>query len=360
MNQMSKMRLDQFVIGASPGDAITDHALLLSEWIEESGFESKLYAESVHPELENTFHSYLSYKPKSSGEVVILHHSIGSDLVDHLLSLDVRIVLIYHNVTPASFFESSSPALAAQLTRGRHQLQSLRSRTLLGLGVSKYDEKELYHLGYKPTGVLPIVLDEHAYDFSPVSQLLNTYKAGGPNLLFVGRLVPNKCQDDLIKLMYHMKRVIPSARLFLVGSPWLATYVEWLRELAVDLDVSDRVVITGHVSQRDLVTYYQLADFYISMSEHEGLGKPLIESMYFGVPIIAYAAAAIPETLGGTGILVHEKDLEIVAELIMYLWKSNGLYKSLVRKQQDHVEMFSVRNVRGIWSKIEEFIRGCA
>jgi len=346
---MGKPILHQFVVGASPGDAITDHALLLRRWLREDGFNSHIFAESIAPGLEGNIKSYLAYRPDRKGAVVILHHSIGSDVVDYLLSLDVRVVLIYHNVTPASFFESSDPALAAQLARGRDQLLSLRSRTLLGLGVSKYDENELCQAGFASTGVLPIVLDEEAYNFKPNPRLLERYQDSGPNLLFVGRLVPNKCQDDLIKIMYYLKRIVPVARLFLVGSPWLPAYADWLQELAVELEVSGRVIFTGHVSQRDLVTYYQLADLYVSMSEHEGFGKPFIEAMYFGIPVVAYAAAAVPGTLGGSCVLIHAKKYVALSELLSILLENDALRPRIILKQREKVKQFLGPQVKQIY-----------
>jgi glycosyltransferase involved in cell wall biosynthesis len=247
--------------------------------------------------------------------------------------------------------------LATQLERGRHQLRQLRSRTILGLADSQYNEAELRRVGYESTDVLPIVLNEDAYDFAPNRKLVETYRDGRPNLLFVGRLVPHKCQGDLIKMMHYLKDILPDSHLFLVGSPSVSSYEEWLEDLAVDLGVNDQVLITGHVSQRDLVTYYLLADFYVSMSEHEGLGKPLVESMYFRVPIVAYAAAAVPETLGGTGVLVNRKELEVVAELIAFLWRDNCLCERLVSEQRNRVDMFLIENVKRSWLRFEKFIK---
>ncbi|RME35159.1 MAG: glycosyltransferase, partial [Thermoflexia bacterium] len=295
--------LHQFIIGATPGDAITDHALVIQRWLWEEGFRSEIYAESIHPALFDQIRPYREYRPSRSGELVVLHHSIGSDLVDDLLRQDVRFLLIYHNVTPPSFFQPADPSLTAQVQRGREQLKHLRERTMLALGVSAFNERELQELGFPRTGVLPIVLDPSQYNIEPNPELLAQYQDGTPNLLFVGRLVPNKRQEDLIKLLWYYRRVDPSARLFLIGAPWVPAYTEWLRELADELGLGDAVVFAGHVSQRDLVTYYRLADVYVSMSEHEGFGKPLIESMYLGVPVVAYAAAAVPETLGGAGVL---------------------------------------------------------
>jgi len=344
--------LPQFIVGAAPGDAITDHAFLLQRWLNEAGFEAMIYAESVHPALEGRVRFYSEYLPSQAGELVILHHSIGADLVDYLLSLKRRFLLIYHNITPPAFFQPFDPGLTQQLQRGREQLVSLRERTVLALADSLFNEVELQQAGYLRTGVLPIVLDSAQYDMGPDMTLYTRYCDTGPNLLFVGRLVPNKRQEELIQLLYYVRRISPEARLFLVGDPWMPTYADWLRELATELGLGEAVVLTGHVSQRDLVTYYRLADVYVSMSEHEGFGKPLIESMYLGVPVLAYKATAVADTLGEAGILLLRKDYEAIAELVCLLVTDTRLREHIVKQQRQRVKTFLEPQVRLQWNEI--------
>ncbi len=350
---MSKPPLHQFIIGASPGDAITDQALLLRRWLREEGFHSNLFAEGVNAALTDQVYSYLRYHPSRPNEVVVLHHSIGSAVVDYLLSLDVRFLLIYHNVTPPQFF-NMDPALAVQLTRGMEQLPLLRERTLLGLADSAYNEQELKRVGFSPTAVLPIVLDQAQYQMKSNSELLGRYSSEGPYLLFVSRLAPNKRQEELIKLLYHYRRIQPSAGLILVGASWLPAYTEWLRDLAYELELGESVIFAGHVSQRDMVTYYRMASVYVSMSEHEGFGKPLIESMYLGLPVLAYAAAAVPDTLGGAGVMFHQKDYEALAEMVDILVRDSHLRQRLIARQRERAQAFLELQVRQRWM---EFLR---
>jgi len=341
----------QMIIGATPGDAITDQAFVIQRWLRDAGFPSEIYAESIHPSLFGKVKPYWSYCPSQPGELVILHHSIGSDLVEHLLGQDVRFLIIYHNVTPPEFFQPFDPFLASQVRRGKEQLHHLRQRAVLALGDSSFNESELHQVGYVQTGVLPIVLDPAQYDLEPNPDLLARYQGGGVKLLFVGRLVPNKRQEDLIKLLWYYRRIEPEARLFLVGSPWVPSYAEWLQELAEMLGLAEAVVFAGHISQQDLVTYYHLADVYVSMSEHEGFGKPLIESMYFGIPVLAYAAAGVPETMGGTGVLIREKDYEALAELVDIIVKDEALRNRIVVRERERVKEFLEPSVRRKWEQ---------
>jgi glycosyltransferase involved in cell wall biosynthesis len=266
----------------------------------------------------------------------------------------VFFLLIYHNITPSDFFQPFDPLLASQTRRGREQLQHLRKRTLLALGDSFFNEAELRQVGYVHTGVLPIVLDPAQYDLEPNLDLLNRYRGGGVKLLFVGRLAPNKRQEDLIKLLWYYRRIDPEARLFLVGSPGASSYPEWLQELTEMLNLTEAVVFTGRVSQKDLVTYYRLANIYVSMSEHEGFGKPLIESMYFGIPVLAYASAGVPETMGGAGVLFRRKDYEALAELIDIIVKDETLRNRIVARERERVKEFLEPSVRWKW---EQYLR---
>lgn len=341
--------LHQFIIGASPGDAITDQARLLQRWLREAGFDTAIYAESIHPALEGRVRPWREFHPSRPEELVILHHSIGSDLVEDLLAQDVRFLLIYHNITPCEFVEPFDASLAARLQKGWEQLGRLRERTALALADSAFNERELRRAGYVRTGVLPIVLDPGHYAAPPNPALLARYADGAPHLLFVGRLVPNKRQEDLIKLLYYYRRIDPAARLFLVGAPWLPAYTQWLEELADDLDLREAVIFTGHVSPSDLIAYYRLAHVFVSMSEHEGFGKPLIESMYFGVPVVAYAAAAVPETLGGAGVLFRRKDYEALAELVDLVIRNDPLRQRILARQRERVARFLEPAVRQRW-----------
>src|SRR5262249_59944033 len=75
----------------------------------------------------------------------------------------------------------------------------------------------------------------------------------------------------------------------------------------------DRFVFTGPIPDEELAIYYRHAAVYVSLSEHEGFCAPLVDAMATGVPVLAYGAAAIPETLGGARVQFAAKDLETPA-----------------------------------------------
>lgn len=338
--------LHQLTDGAAVGDAITDQALAIRSWLREWGIRSELYAAHIHPELTREVRPVATYRPQSADEVVIYHHSIGSPVAELLLARRQPLLLIYHNVTPPEFFSQVDPALANQLREGRAQLVALHPQTCLALGDSPFNTQELEEVGFAHTGVLPIVLDESRYDWPSSPELVSRYRGQGPLLLFVGRLTPNKRQEDLLKLLYFYRRIEPDARLILVGSPWAPAYARWLEDLTRSLGLDGHVDITNHVSQQEMVTYYRLAHLYVSMSEHEGFGKPLVESMYFRLPVLAYAAASVPVTLGGAGVLFHRKDYEALAEVVDLLVKDETLRQRIMARQQERVQHFLPSQVK--------------
>lgn len=358
MVRVDKTPLHQVIIGAVPGDAIADQAFLIRRWLREMGFASEIFAEFVHPALTNQVRPVATCHPAPGEHRLIYHHSIGSPVAERLMALPLRLVMIYHNITPVEFLVSVDAALAQQMEDGRRQLLALRAHTELALADSPYNERDLHAAGFERTGVLPIALHEKNYQFPPNNELIVRYKGSGPRLLFVGRLVPNKKQDDLIRLLYYYKRIEPDARLLLVGDPWVPSYARFLGGLAVRLGLGDAVYMIGHVSQQDLVTYYKLADVYVSMSEHEGFGKPLVESMYLGLPVLAYAATAVPDTLGEAGVLFHKKDYAVIAEMAHLLVREKELRTRIIARQREQAQHFLEPAVHGIWKKHLEFILG--
>jgi glycosyltransferase involved in cell wall biosynthesis len=88
------------------------------------------------------------------------------------------------------------------------------------------------------------------------------------------------------------------------------------------------------------------------MSEHEGFGKPFIESMYLDLPILAYAAGGVPDTLGGVGVLFHHKDYEALAEVVDILVRDVHLRQRIIARQRERVQMFLEPQVREVWESL--------
>jgi glycosyltransferase involved in cell wall biosynthesis len=281
---------------------------------------------------------------------LLLHFTMhySTEVISWLEGIPDRKVLIYHNITPHSYFAGVNGPLFEAAKRGRKQLGQLRGLTEAGWGVSTFNCQELAERGWTHLGVLPIVFDPRRYAGRPDRGVLRRYEDGRPNILFVGRVAPNKCFEDLILVFSYLKRsVCPEARLLLVGAQGgMERYVAFLQRLISELRLPD-VVFTGHVSNAELVAYYRSSSLYLSLSEHEGFGVPLLESMHFGLPIVAYAAAAVPETLAECGALVTRKDYRAVAELIGLLIEDEGLRSRIVAGQRKRLDDFLPARVEG-------------
>lgn len=345
---MTEKKLHQVVDSMLVGDATSDQVFLIRQWLREEGFISNIYASEWDDRLQDEVQAF-DIKLMENEAVVVYHHAMGSPLLKELYAGSVPLILIYHNITPPQFFSSVDFGFMQTISYGRDQLEQIRPITELALSDSPYSEQELIDVGFEKTGVLPIALDLSHYDMPVDDELFNFCRANGPLLLFIGRIVPNKRQEDLIKLLYYYRRIEPQARLVLVGSLQTEAYVTWLKDLAEELDLSDAITFTGHVTQQEMVTYYRAADVFLSMSEHEGFGKPLIESMYLQLPVIAYASTAVPSTLNGAGILFQSKDFEALAEMVDMLVRDQSLRQRIIAGQNRRVQDFMEPNVRLQW-----------
>jgi glycosyltransferase involved in cell wall biosynthesis len=279
---------------------------------------------------------FWEYRHVSSPETVCLFHfAIGSGAGRLIKDAPDRLVLRYHNITPPEFFAGYLPHLARQCHQGRRELQAFAPRADLALGVSEFNRRELAAAGFRRTAVVPVPLDLDALAAGPVSAAVRAlYGDGRTNLLFVGRVIPNKKIEDLLRLFAVYQRSIdPASRLLLVGDHWgYEPYLLRLSELARALAVED-VVFTGQVEDDELRAYYSVGSAYLSMSEHEGFCVPLLEAMAFGLPVVAFDAGAVSETLGGAGVLLGDKQPEVAAEIVHRVVKDDSTRRSVLEGQ---------------------------
>jgi len=331
-----RRHVHQVLAALSYGDAIGNEALAIQRHLRSAGFESDIFAERVHPRMASLARPLFEYREVSGRDTVcVFHFSIGSAAGRLAYHAPDRLVCIYHNITPARFFLGFHPHLAGLCYHGRRELQAFADRTELALGDSEFNRRELEAAGYRKTGVLPIVLDLDAYSRPPSPVVKRLYGDGRTNILFVGRVIPNKKIDDLVRVFAVYQRYVdPRSRLLVVGDHrGHERYYDRLQAMVRAFDL-DEVVFTGQVDEDDLMAYYSVADLFLCLSEHEGFCVPLVEAMSFGLPVLAYDAGAVPETLRGGGVLLKEKRPEIVAELAQLVLRDPALRKAVVATQE--------------------------
>jgi len=338
------MIVNQWVPAAHAGDAVGDSARRVRGLLRALGHVSELYAIDVDDELLDEVRP-LEHREAALGDVTIFHYAIPSPMTAAFADLPRGRVLQYHNVTPAAFFAPYDAALFRLAARGRDELASLVGRVDMALGDSDYNRRELEELGFGPTGVFPIAVDT-ARVTAPMGRpaLEAVLDDGLVNFLFVGRIAPNKKIEDHIRLAALYSRYVDTeCRFIFVGRcDVVPRYYSMIRALVAHHGLGrDRVIFTGAVPDEELAIYYQHAAVYTSLSEHEGFCVPLVEAMAADVPVLAYAAAAVPDTLGGAGVQFAPKDLEFAAELLGELTFNDALRADVIAGQRRRLVDFS-------------------
>lgn len=336
----------QFLPVLDGGDAIGNYAKALRGLFRRSGFASDIYVWRPGKGQRRECLPYRKHSTVSSPQnVAVLHFSIGSPLSDYVKNLPDKKVMIYHNITPKEYLIGISERVYYIAKSGRKELASLSGCMDLCLCDSEFNRQDLLELGYRNVQVVPVLMDFSLLDLPPDRRVREGYGDDWANLLFVGRIAPNKKQEDVIRIFHYYKTYInPRSRLFLVGTAkQMPRYLEILKSLVERLSLKD-VVFTGRATQSELNAYYKTADVLVCMSEHEGFCVPLVEGMYFRVPIVAFDAGAVPETLGGAGVLVKEKDHPAMAEMIDLLLTDEALRSRVIAAQDERLKYFTNRS----------------
>jgi glycosyltransferase involved in cell wall biosynthesis len=308
------------------------------------GHVADVYALELDADLSGDGRRFAEWRPSGPQDVVILHYALPSPLSAALCAHHGRRVLLHHNITPPEFFVGWDEEMVRICALGREELKTLVGHVDLALADSEWNRRELEILGFARTGVLPIYLDFKRYGESPSPVLRRMLEDGRTNVLFVGRVAPNKRHDDLIRLASYWKRFIsPDLRLLLVGKlPRRREYFDALQALSYEEGfTAAEVVFTGHLEHDDLLACYAAAHVFVSMSEHEGFGVPLVEAMLAGVPVVAYRATAVGDTLGEAGIQFAEKRFSEMAEAAHLVVTDEPLRRQVLAQQERRLQVFS-------------------
>ncbi len=307
------MRVDQVIPSLASRDAIGVHTVNLTQALRRAGIASDIFYGTCTPDMADVGRPIGMLGRHTRERFLLYQASIGSPVFDALMARDEPKLVNYHNITPAELLAPWEPAVAYEASLGRAQLERLASRSLLAVADSRFNELELVGAGYTRTAVAPLLIDMTRAGPSPDSRAtkrLGAAKAGGGiDLLFVGKISPHKAPHDLVKVLSVYRRVFdPLARLRLVGSPLGERYGPALAAFVHDLGLDEVVEITGSVDPSVLEAYFRDADVFVCASEHEGFCVPIVEAMGHGVPVVAYGASAVPETVGDAGLLLATKD----------------------------------------------------
>jgi len=313
------MRVDQLVPAFHRGDAIGDEAFELKAFFRGQGYESEIYCLTRDRGLESQARLFPEFPLPSPSDITLLHFALPSPLTQALAALPSKKAMIYHNITPPGFFMGLNPEMARISRIGRRELRSLQPSVDLSLADSEYNRLELEALGFRNTHVFPLFVDFAKYA-RPASRFVQgLFRDDRVNILFVGRVAPNKRIENLVRTVFYFKKYIsPLVRLIVVGkTTTFPSYFEAVSRIADEFYLKpEEITFLGHVPDEEMFAVYRASDVFLSLSEHEGFCLPLVESMIFDLPVVALASTAVPYTLGESGVLVREFRPDRVAELV--------------------------------------------
>lgn len=330
------MKINQFHSGSAVGDAITNEMLLIQKILQKNGYESDVYAEFICDELKGKIKDIKDYKDSESN-ILIIHHSMGINVFDKIVSFKDKKCVIYHNITPEIFFTDSTTIKYVRL--GLQQMKDYGKYADYFIADSNFNRKDMISMGLpNAIDVLPVQISLNRFDgITATSSILNKYR-NSKNILFVGRVAWDKCQADAVKAFAAYHNIFNKhSNLFLVGDTGMSSYVKEIENLAIELGIHDCVFLTGKVTEEDLKAYYEISSVFLCMSEHEGFGVPLLEAMKLNKPVIAYSSSAIPETMGKSGCLVTEKNFDFIGSLINEIITDENLYSRIVEHQRRRI-----------------------
>jgi len=342
-------RVHQVLATLGYGDAIGHEVMGIQRVLRQAGYESEIFVETADPRLEDLTVDYREMVGRVSADDVLIHHfSIGSRASRTAYALPGRMVLIYHNITPPHYFLGVHKDLVKLCFRGRRELTAYVERCSLALGDSQYNREELEALGFPRSAVLPVVPDFTHLDGVPQRAFAVAFDDEWTNILFVGRVIPNKKFENVIRAFHaYRTRHNPRARLLFVGSySGFEKYLAMLHALIARLGTPD-VHFLGHVSNEELSALYDVADLFLCASEHEGFCVPLIEAFYKRVPVMAYAATAVPATMDGGGVLFDTRDPVDVARIMDAILDDPRVEAAVVASQDAALDRLRARDFGG-------------
>jgi glycosyltransferase involved in cell wall biosynthesis len=350
------IRIHQVLATLGYGDAIGHEVLGIQRVLRRAGYESEIFVETADHRLEPLTRDYRELVGFSDPDHLLIHHfSLGSKASRTAFALPDRMVLVYHNITPPEYFVGVHRTLARQCFRGRRELGAYASRCDLALGDSEFNRLDLEGLGFPRTAVLPVVPDFSHLDTEPNWFVARQFDDAWTNVLFVGRVIANKKIEDVIAAFhaYHTLFNQRSRLLIVDAQSGFERYLASLHHLVAGLG-NAHVHFVGHVSDQELVAFYEAADLFLCASEHEGFCVPLVEAFYKQVPVLAYAATAVPSTMDGAGVLYETKDPVQVAALMDRIISNAALQDEIVRAQLAAVDRLRSKDFGGTLLRVVE------
>jgi L-malate glycosyltransferase len=349
------MQVNQIVVSAAPGDAVTNSAIEYRRLLRQVG-PSEIFAQHVDPALAGDvyelpwFHRLDRGGRRPADDLIIFHGSIGApEVFSFVMGRPERVVLVYHNVSPAAAFHPYDPAFAGLLDSGRRDIARMSGKVTMAMAPSAYNAFELVTMGYRDVRIVPLVVDVERLRSQPPAPEVSTWldRIDGPVLLYVGQLLPHKQPERLLQSFHALSTYLrPDAHLVLAGANRSAAYLQRFDTYRRQLNLPNLHVL-GSVSDAGLAALYRRADVLVTASSHEGFWVSPVEAMAFDVPIVARACGAIPETVGDAGLLLPpEAGSLLFTEAVHAVLSDETLRRRLVEAGRRRLSAFDPDDAR--------------
>lgn len=343
-------------------DAASQQVIELHKIFCELGYSAQIVTPKLDERLkkdcqkENIVIDILQDKKKFIAEnknsLIIYHMRTGRIFNYFLANYPKKIVLYYHNITPAKFYFGNTWKSWLACTLARWQLKQLVQNSFFAWSASEYSANELKKLGMKFSNVMPIVLNPQEYTLTGEKKIYD-----GRKILMVGRGVPHKRQNEAIEMIaYYLEKISPKIQLWLAGT-MKPNFEKFCKNLVHQKKLEDHVEFCGRVSQEELCRLYRSCDLVLSLSEHEGFCVPMIEAMFFDKPILAFNGGAVGEIVGNAGVVLNEKNPKIIAENIEKILTNKTILNNLRIERMKRLKELSRETIREKIKQDLEFLQ---
>jgi len=341
------LKIIQITPVLSYGDGVGNDIAAMDRVLKQNGYDTQIFSLGADKRVEHLMKDINDMPDPKKDDIVIYHMATGSMLTDLFKKLKCYKIMVYHNVTPPYFFKEYNKGALAACEEGLNQVRDMKNYVDYCMTPSEYNKQNLIDFGYTcPIEVLPIIIPFGDYEKEADKKIIEQYSDGITNIVFTGRIVPNKKQEDIIEAFYYYNKYWNAdSRLILVGNyNGMENYYIRLQRYVKEL-MCENVIFTGHINFSQILAYYKAADVFLCLSEHEGFCIPLLEAMYFKKPIVAFDAAAVGETMADSGIKLKNKNGMEIAGIINKLMSDKNLYDKIIAAQTERLRFFNTEKV---------------
>lgn len=272
--------------------------------------------------------------------------------INHPYAYPCRSVAIVYDLIPALFFNQYLKAYSAERqVQYLSSLHSLRSYDRL-LAISDCTKRDTVELLGIPESKVDVISGGVSHRFHPLegmdaAHIREKYSIGQDFYICTGGIDYRKNLDRLIEAFAILCKKKDDISLVIVCSID-AEQASYFKHKASGLNVPpDRLILTNHVPDEDLVLLYNASIGVVFPSLYEGFGLPVLEGMACGKPVITSKTSSMPEVCRDGGLLVDPYDARDISDAMLRLAEDAGLRESLSRRSLD------IARTKG-WDKVAE------